>query len=99
MGKMNELSQKFNEMSTAKKSGVLLALGGALAGCAYLVYRRARKNALRVVQVDTASLDHINCDKKLVHNLYLLAMQAFENIMKDGKANERVAMTLYSLFK
>ena len=36
---------------------------------------------------------------RLIENLFLLAQQAFDNIMKEGKANNQVAMTLYSLFK
>jgi len=51
-----------------------------------------------VIHVDIAAFDKIT-DEKLVENLYLLAQQAFENIMRDKKANEQVAATLYSLFK
>ena len=48
--------------------------------------------------MDTKLLDHIN-KEALLDNLFLLAGQAYENILKDGKANEQVAMTLYSLYK
>jgi len=37
--------------------------------------------------VDTKLLDHIT-NEQLLGNLFLLSQQAFDNIMKDGKANE-----------
>ena len=53
---------------------------------------------MKVVEVDIEPLQHIK-NEKLIYNLFLLAQQAFDNIMKDGKANHRQAATLYSLFK
>lgn len=38
-------------------------------------------------------------DERLLENMYQLAKQAFEGVMRDNKANEQVAATLYSLFK
>ena len=42
--------------------------------------------SLKVIQVDTKLLDHIT-NENLLNNLFLLAAQAFDNLMKDGKAN------------
>ncbi len=51
-----------------------------------------------MIRVDTKPLDHI-VDTNLLDNLYLLAKQAFGNILNEGKAPDVVGATLYSLFK
>ena len=43
-------------------------------------------------------LDHVT-NEKLVSNAFMLASQAFDNLLRDGKASEQVALTLYALFK
>jgi hypothetical protein len=43
--------------------------------------------SLKVLEVDTKAIDHVK-NMKLLENLFTLAGQAFDNIMKDGKANE-----------
>lgn len=67
----------------------------------FVVYKFLKNrtiSSLKVLQVDTKAIDHVT-NMKLLDPLFTLAGQAFDNIMKDGKANEQVALTLYSLFK
>ncbi len=67
----------------------------------FVVYKFIKNRTisqLKVLQVDTKAIDHVT-NMKLLDPLFILAGQAFDNIMKDGKANEQVALTLYSLFK
>lgn len=55
-------------------------------------------SSVKVIRVDTAPLDKIT-NEGLLNNLFMLAQQAFDSLMKDGKANNLQAATLYSLFK
>ena len=85
---------------------MVIAAGVAIltAATGFIAYKYISKkktemiNQLKVLKVDTAPLDNIK-NEKLLSNLFTLAGQAFDNIIKDGKANEQVALTLYSLFK
>lgn len=89
-------------MTSNKNLSVYLtvaAVGLSLVGYAvYKVIKNRKIDSLTVIKVDTKLIDHVT-DTKLLENLFTLAGQAFDNIMKEGKANEQVAMTLYSLFK
>lgn len=70
------------------RSNFLVAAGVAacLSLVGYATYKYMKKVSYKVLQVDTKPLDHIT-DHKLLDSLFLLAQQAFDNIMKDGKAN------------
>ena len=67
----------------------------------YLAVKKIKKSiaeSIKVIQVETKLLDHIQ-NENLLNSLFLLAAQAFDNLMKEGKANNQVALTLYSLYK
>ena len=91
-----------NKLSTNQRTagGLILAAAG-LTLMGYLVYNRYKKSVidgLVVLKVDSRLLDNVK-NEQLITNLFLLSQQAFDNLIKDGKANEQVALTLYSLFK
>ena len=53
---------------------------------------------LKLIKVDTKMLDHVT-DQTLLSQVFESAGLAFGNLVKDGKANESVRLTLYSLYK
>ena len=90
---MQKITQNKALVVTASAIGI-----GLLGYCAYNFIKRRKIASLTVIKVDSTPLDAVK-DVRLIENLFLLAQQAFDNIMKEGKANNQVAMTLYSLFK
>ena len=50
-----------------------------------------------MIHVDPKALE--NTRDSLIDEMFYMAATAFNKIMGEGKANEQVAMTLYSLFK
>ena len=89
-----------NNLSGGQKTGLAIAFLGVIAVGFYAVKTIKAKigQSMKVIQVDTKLLDHVS-NEKLLSNLFLLAAQAFDNLMKDGKASNQVALTLYSLYK
>ena len=68
-----------------------------MAAIGFVIYRSIKSRRSRVIQIDAKSLDKTN--ETLIDEMFLVAANAFNKILQEGKANEQVAMTLYSLFK
>ena len=95
--------QELTPRGTRERSSLWYLGAAALAAAAsigmyYIVKKVKEKAGPTVIQVQTKPLDHI-VDTILLDNLYLLSQEAFNKALNNGKASNKVAATLYSLYK